>query len=66
MLFEEDFGGDTMIIYVRKEGADTWHWCTNCPRYPGTEDVKITTENKPTSDLCDQCKQKEQDGSCLT
>jgi len=51
------------MAYRKKNGSDTWHWCTNCSRWP-TSDYE-TSYSKPTSgELCNECKSKERDGTC--
>jgi hypothetical protein len=52
-----------MATYKKKDGSDTWHWCRNCSGYPTGSDVKTTT-TRPSSDLCNQCKSKESNGTC--
>ncbi len=54
-----------MVIYKRKKGSDTWHWCKNCSRYPSGPDVETKT-TRPSYDLCNECKSKEREGSCRT
>ena len=51
-----------MATYVQTEGSDTWHWCTNCTQYPNNP-VRQTSK-RPDSDLCNQCKSKEDAGTC--
>ncbi len=53
-----------MTTYVRREGSDTWHWCKNCSNYPTGPNI-VTSDNKPTyGELCNQCKVKEDSGTC--
>ena len=52
-----------MAEYRRKKGSDTWHWCKNCSKLP-TSDYD-TSYSKPSSgELCNECKSKEQSGTC--
>lgn len=51
-----------MATYVRTKGSDTWHWCKNCSQYPTV--IGDTKYTRPESDLCNQCKAKEKDGTC--
>lgn len=52
-----------MPKYVKGPGSDTWHWCTNCSRYPST--VADVSYSKPSSgELCNECKAKDRDGDC--
>ena len=53
-----------MVKYVRGRGSDTWHWCTNCTQYP--TDIVETRDTRPSFDLCNQCKSKEDEGTCKT
>ena len=51
-----------MVEYVRGSQNDKWHWCKNCTQYPIY--IYQKTSVKPFSDLCDQCRIKEEDGIC--
>lgn len=51
-----------MAEYRRRKESDTWHWCTNCNNWPGTNYVSQST--RPSSDLCNECKSKEKDKNC--
>lgn len=52
-----------MAKYRRKKNSDTWHWCTNCSKWPTTDFVEH--DGKPTSgELCDECKGKEKNNNC--
>jgi hypothetical protein len=51
-----------MATYVQAPGSDTWHWCTNCSHYPSNP--AKTQSERPSWDLCEQCKDKEQNGTC--
>jgi hypothetical protein len=51
-----------MVEYVRGSQNDKWHWCKNCTQYPMY--IYQKTPVKPFSDLCDQCKIKEEDENC--
>jgi len=53
-----------MATYVQAHGSDNWHWCRNCTQYPKT--VNKTTTTRPSTDLCNQCKAKEKDGTCTS
>lgn len=51
------------MAYRKAKGRDTWHWCSNCTRWP-TGDYE-TSYSKPTSgELCNECKAKDRDGTC--
>lgn len=51
-----------MVEYVRGSQSDKWHWCKNCTQYPIYIYQKTSTE--PTSDLCEQCKTREDNRDC--
>ena len=51
-----------MVEYVRGSQIDRWHWCKNCTQYPMY--IYQKTISKPISDLCIQCKTKEEDRNC--
>jgi hypothetical protein len=51
-----------LVEYVRGSETDKWHWCKNCTQYPMYLYQKTSLE--PPSDLCDQCKAKEENGNC--
>jgi hypothetical protein len=51
-----------MVKYVRGSQTDKWHWCKNCTQYPMY--IYQRTNRKPSSDLCEQCKIKEEDRDC--
>jgi hypothetical protein len=52
-----------MATYVHAPGVNNiWHWCTNCSNYPSNPTGH--TSSRPTGQLCDQCKDKEKDGTC--
>jgi hypothetical protein len=51
-----------MVDYVRGSKYDKWHWCKNCTQYPIYIYQKTSAE--PYSDLCEQCKTKEENRNC--
>lgn len=51
-----------MAKYRKKRDSDTWHWCRNCSNDPTSDYTE--TEKRPDSDLCNECKGKEKDGTC--
>jgi hypothetical protein len=54
-----------MAKYVQGPGSDNWHWCRSCSNYPST--IAKSRDTRPTSgDLCNQCKSKENAGTCRT
>ena len=43
----------------------TWHWCRNCSNYPSNPTK--TQSTRPTSgELCNECRGKENTGTCRT
>lgn len=49
--------------YRRRNGYDTWHFCSNCSNYPRA-DYK-TSDSKPTSgEFCNECLAKRSAGNC--
>lgn len=51
------------MAYRKRKGTDTWHWCRNCSSWPTSDYTEQAT--KPTSgELCNQCRSKEQNGTC--
>jgi hypothetical protein len=49
--------------YRRKNGSDTWHFCTNCSKWPTSDYVERDT--KPTTgELDNECIAKENNGAC--
>ena len=43
-----------------------WHWCHNCSKFPGTDGYGERSLHQPTSDLCEECLQREREGRCGT
>lgn len=51
------------MAYRRRNGSDTWHFCTNCSNWP-TSDYQ-EQQNKPTSGEFDnECLAKQTAGTC--
>jgi hypothetical protein len=51
-----------MNKYVQSSNSKTWHFCTNCSKYPSSiENSRVT---RPEWDLCDECKAKEKNDNC--
>lgn len=49
--------------YRKREGNDTWHWCSNCSKYPTSG--YTTSPAKPSSgELCNECKSKQAADNC--
>jgi hypothetical protein len=56
-----------MATYRRRIGSDTWHWCRNCSNWPtGRPGVDYEEQHtRPTTgELDNECRAKEQSGSC--
>jgi hypothetical protein len=53
-----------MVVYKRRKGKDTWHWCRNCSNYPTGSDVETRYTRPTTGELCNECKSKEKAGNC--
>jgi hypothetical protein len=51
-----------MVTYVKGNHSFTWHWCKNCTQYPPI--IYEDQSNRPTYDLCNECKTKEKKGEC--
>ena len=49
--------------YRRARGSDTWHFCSNCSKWPTSNYDSSPT--KPTSgELCNECRGKQAAGNC--
>ncbi len=49
--------------YRKKKGSDTWHFCSNCSRWPTSDyDEKVTYDG--SGELCNECKAKRSAGDC--
>lgn len=48
--------------YRKKNGSDTYHWCTNCTNWPTTDYREY--DQRPQGDQCNQCRGKETAGDC--
>lgn len=47
----------------KRNGTDTWHWCSNCSNWPTADFTSSAT--KPTSgELDNECRHKEANGNC--
>lgn len=63
-LIKKSAPAEIMVIYVKGSESDTWHWCKNCTRYP--KNIYQKRSDRPSFDLCNQCKSKERDKTCRT
>ena len=49
--------------YRRRRNGDTWHWCSNCSKYPQDNFEKRHT--KPiTGKFCEECIIRSQNRNC--
>jgi hypothetical protein len=46
----------------KRNGKDTWHFCTNCSQWP-TSDYTTGDENNG-GEKCNECKAKKSAGDC--
>jgi len=53
-----------MVEYVKGSETDKWHWCKNCTQHPMY--IYQRRFDRPSSDLCEQCKAKEDNKDCKT
>ena len=51
------------MVYRKRKGHDTWHWCRNCSNWP-TVDYEEKTAKPTTGEECNECKAKDKDGKC--
>lgn len=51
------------MTYRRRTSGDTWHFCTNCSLWP-TIDYKEQQGKPTTGELCNQCRSKNDAGTC--
>lgn len=51
--------------YRKRNGYDTWHFCTNCSNWP-TYDYQSKDSKPTTGELCNECKSKQSAGTCRT
>lgn len=59
--------GTSTVEYRRRNGSDTWHWCRNCSQWPTSNyDSKVLPKGKrpSTGELHNECKAKEDAGTC--
>lgn len=53
-----------VAIYRREEDGKIWHWCTNCSSWPTANYVERHHMKPVYGELCRQCQDKEDAGSC--
>lgn len=49
--------------YRRRKDSDTWHFCSNCSRWP-TYNYEETYTKPTYGELCEECKSKEKENKC--
>jgi hypothetical protein len=47
----------------RRDGHDTWHYCTNCQNWP-TSNYDQQGSKPTTGELCNECQAKARRGDC--
>jgi len=50
-------------VYRRRKGSDTWHFCTNCSKWP-TGYYEESSTKPTTGELCNECRAKKESGNC--
>lgn len=45
----------------KKNGSDTWHFCSNCSNYPSSD---YTTGTGSSGEKCNECLAKQKQGTC--
>lgn len=51
------------MAYRKRDGHDTWHWCTNCNNWP-TTGYKEQPSKPSSGELCNECQSKDKAGTC--
>lgn len=51
-------------MWVKDKSRDTWHWRTNCSKYPTGSNVEKSSSNPSSGELCNDCRAKENAGYC--
>lgn len=51
------------VVYRRREGHDTWHWCSNCSTWP-TNNYEESSSKPTSGEYCNECSAKQTAGSC--
>jgi hypothetical protein len=49
--------------FRRKNGSDTWHFCTNCQHWP-TFGYQEQSSRPTTGELCNECIGKRANNNC--
>jgi hypothetical protein len=51
------------MAYRKANGTDTWHFCTNCSKWP-TKDFEEKKEKPTSGEQCNECRSKQAAGNC--
>jgi hypothetical protein len=52
------------MIWRRKKGNDTWHFCKNCPHWPTKGEYEEEHRLPLTGQMCKECRAKKDKGEC--
>ncbi len=52
------------MLYVLAKDTGTWHWCQTCSQYPGGTNFGDRSFDRPASNLCEECIQRDREGRC--
>lgn len=53
-----------MAQYAKKEGSDTWHFCSNCSNYPTGSGVTKRPDKPSSGEFCNECLAKRKADNC--
>lgn len=53
------------MVWRKKKGSDTWHFCKNCSKWP-TSDYEEKTTKPASGEFCNECLGKQKSGNCST
>ncbi len=56
-------GATVANTYRRRYYSDTWHFCSNCTRWP-TSGYEERYSKPTTGELCNQCRDKRDNRNC--
>lgn len=51
------------VMYRRRKGSDTWHFCSNCSTWPGS-DYETVSHKPTTGEVCSECQSRLLTGNC--
>lgn len=52
-----------VVVYRRRKGHDTWHWCRNCSAWPG-DNYEENSSNVTVGERCNECRAKQMARNC--